>query len=231
MPRPVIAIPWPKAAYVSAVEQAGGAFREIAPAIRPLPGSLDGCAGLLLTGGSDVEPSRYGASRRHPTISETDAERDDYELRLVELALARDLPIFGICRGLQLLNVAGGGTLVQDIPSERPSGVPHAVREPRDATPHEVDVDPESALGRILAGPATDLRAVPVNSRHHQAVLAVAPSFRVTAVAPDGLVEAIERPDASFCLGVQWHPEDFPPTGRFAPIFIAFVEAARRSRS
>ena len=113
---PIVAVAWPRADYVAALEQAGAVVREITPHADPVAGALAACDGLLLTGGVDVDPAAYGDPTRHPTV-EIDAVRDAYELALAREALARDLPVLAICRGVQVLNVAAGGTLIQDIPS------------------------------------------------------------------------------------------------------------------
>jgi putative glutamine amidotransferase len=185
---------------------------------------LDHVDGLLLTGGLDVDPGLYNQPAHATT--EPDPKRDRFEIPLSRLALARDVPLFAICRGIQVLNVAAGGTLVQDIPSEGRSGLTHAIARPKDTIAHEVRVTPGSRLAAALGG-TTPSEVCPVNSRHHQAVGRVAPSFVVSAVSPDGLVEAIERPAAAFCVGVQWHPENFWRTGEFNGLFEGFVEAAR----
>jgi putative glutamine amidotransferase len=136
--------------------------------------------------------------------------------------------VFAICRGVQVMNVACGGTLVQDIPTFVSGGVKHSVPVPPN-TPstlaHEVWVEKDTLLARLLSDRVSG-DSVEVNSRHHQAVKAIAPGFRVSATAPDGVIEAIEDPSLSFCLGVQWHPENFWRTGEFRPLFEGFVEAA-----
>jgi putative glutamine amidotransferase len=156
--------------------------------------------------------------------------RDAYELGLAREALARDLPLFAICRGVQVLNVAAGGTLIQDLPSQHSTEVPHT----EDATPqtiaHPVSVAPGTRLAALLADRLDARGEVDVNSRHHQSIKDAAPGFVVSATAPDGVVEAIERPDATFCVGVQWHPENFWQTGDFAALFDALVRAAREYR-
>jgi putative glutamine amidotransferase len=139
------------------------------------------------------------------------------------------LPIFAICRGVQLLNVACGGTLVQDIPSQVPGGSPHSLDVPPHqpySLAHEIWVEKGSLLATLMGDRLRDQDACDVNSRHHQAVKDVAPGFRVAATAPDGVIEAIEDPAARFCLGVQWHPENFWRTGEFRALFEGFLEAA-----
>ena len=225
-PRPLIAVPWPQPDYVAALDRAGATVRELAAGAEPST-ALDGCDGLLLTGGADVDPRKYGETERHPSVHVDDA-RDALELPLARRALERDLPLLAICRGMQVLNVAAGGTLVQDLPSARPSAVHHRVPEPRTAPAHDIDVTRGTCVARLLGGRDAPGLRLTVNSRHHQALRDTAPGFVASATAPDGIVEAIERPDLRFCVGVQWHPENFWATGEFAPLFAAFVDAARR---
>jgi len=142
----------------------------------------------------------------------------------------RDVPLFAICRGVQVLNVAEGGTLVQDIPSAMTSDLNHSIDQPKDTIAHDVTVAPGTKLAAAL-GESRPGDTCPVNSRHHQAVGAVAPSFVVSAVSPDGVVEAIERPASTFVVGVQWHPENFWRNGEFSGLFEAFVAAAAARRT
>lgn len=220
--QPVIGIAWPKPDYVASLEQAGARVRVLDAAVDLLPGAIDGCDGVLLTGGVDVDPNVYGEAP-HPTV-EVDATRDDYEFALATLAITRDLPLLAICRGVQVLNVAAGGSLIQDLPSQHPSTTPHAINDPRNAIAHDVTVMPGTCLS-VLLGHPTDIA---VNSRHHQAVKDVAHDFVVSAVSPDGVIEAIERPASTFCVGVQWHPENFWATGQFSGLFDGLVRAAKR---
>lgn len=220
--QPVIGVAWPRPDYVTSLEQAGARVRVLDEATDLLPAALDGCDGLLLTGGVDVDPHAYGEAP-HPTV-ELDATRDDYELALATLAIARDLPLLAICRGVQVLNVAAGGTLIQDLPSQHPSATPHAINESRNAIAHDVSITPGTCLSVLLGTPA-----IAVNSRHHQAVKDAAPGFVVSAVSPDGIVEAIERPASAFCVGVQWHPENFWATGQFVGLFQGLVRAAGKT--
>jgi putative glutamine amidotransferase len=182
--------------------------------------------GVLLAGGGDVLPSMYGETT-HPTFGAAEEGRDEYEIDLVRLALDQDLPLFAICRGIQVLNVARRGTLIQDIPSEVTRAEPHDIREPRVAIAHDVWVTSGSLLERLMRERVDD-ESVPVNSRHHQAVKNVGDGLVVSATAPDGVIEAVEDPSRRFCLGVQWHPENFYRTGEFSPLFEAFVASARR---
>ena len=223
--RPVIATAWLRPDYRTALERAGAAIRELTPA-DPLPDALLECDGLMLTGGVDVDPALYGDAARHPTV-DVDPARDAYELPLARLALEHGLPLLAICRGAQVLNVAAGGTLVQDIPDLLSGTLDHSKVSPRNAIAHDVSIAPDSCLATLLTRSGNP-RTVAVNSRHHQSVKTVAPGFVVSATAPDGIVEAIERPGAAFCLGVQWHPENFWATGEFQPLFEGLVAAARR---
>jgi putative glutamine amidotransferase len=224
---PIIAVAWPRPDYVTALERAGATVRVLDAARDEPRAALDSCDGLLLTGGVDVDPREYGERERHPTV-EIDAARDRYELSLARAALERDVPVLAICRGAQVLNVAAGGTLVQDLPSVMPSAIRHSITEPRDAIAHEVVVSAGTKLADLLGLDRTGDRRVPVNSRHHQSVKQAAPGFVVSAAAPDGVVEAIEKPDAAFCVAVQWHPENFWRTGEFTGLFEGLVRAAKK---
>jgi putative glutamine amidotransferase len=229
--RPIILVPYPKPDYVEALKKAGAEVRTIegtsagnAPA-----SALRDVDGVLLTGGYDVDPALYDADR-HPTTQDAEPGRDALELALARQALESNVPLFAICRGLQVLNVAAGGSLVQDIPSEIGHMVSHDVREPRNAEVHPVRIKPGSKIAEALAGEVNAHGETLVNSRHHQAIAKVAPGLEITAVAPDGVPEAIEKADREFCVGVQWHPENFHESGRFKGLFEAFVESARSAR-
>ena len=180
--------------------------------------------GLLLTGGADIDPARYGEAA-HPTTELAPAARDAFELELARAAIAADLPTLAICRGMQVLNVAAGGTLVQDIPSELPSALAHDVTTPTDPIAHRVALREGSILSRVLG--TSD---APVNSRHHQAVRRSGSGLTIAATAPDGVIEGIEKPDARFCVGVEWHPENFVGSGEFRRLFEALIEACDRAR-
>jgi len=213
--------------YRQAVLHVGGEVRVVDQTV-PLDEALAGGSGLLLTGGDDVAPARYGESK-HPAVVEVEPERDEFEIALVQEARRRNLPILAICRGVQVLNVAFGGSLVQDIPSQVPGALQHKLTVPPHqsyALAHEVWFEKDSLLGSLLKDRLSDADSCEVNSRHHQAVKQVAGGFRVTATAPDGVIEAIEDPGARFCLGVQWHPENFWRTGEFRALFEGFVQAA-----
>jgi len=215
--------------YCAAVEAAGGL-----PLI--LPQSADAAVleatfalldGLLLPGGQDVEPIHYGEEPSRQ-LEEVDPLRDATELHLARKALAEDLPTFGICRGEQLLNVAGGGTLFQDLHVQAPRPTLKHFQEYVEERPsHGVRVEAGTILAEIVG--AGDVR---VNSYHHQAVKAPAPGFRVSAVAADGVVEAIESTVHGYVVGVQWHPEILHRHGDFNfALFRRFVLEASRRRA
>ena len=185
-------------------------------------------AGLLLTGGGDVHPSIYGEAA-HASFDAAETDRDEYEIELVRRALEADLPVFAICRGIQVLNVARGGTLVQHIPTDLPGSLEHKFAvPPYDATrlAHDIRILAHSLLATLSLDPRAG--GARVNSRHHQAVKALGEGLVTTATAPDEVVEAIEDPARRFCLGVQWHPEHFHRTGEFRSLFEGFVQACTR---
>lgn len=203
--------------YAAAVRAAGGEPVLIAPGNT----TMEGLDGLLLSGGIDVNPKLYG-QERHPLADEPNDLRDDMESRLLKEALEQDLPVLAICRGMQLFNVAHGGTLDQHIEAHeehRQSGAD------KSRPVHEVNVTAGSRLAAMLG----DEEAA-VNSRHHQAVQRVGKNLVVSARAPDGTVEALERPDKRFAVAVQWHPEDQAVGGDPAQrrLFEEFAAAAAR---
>jgi putative glutamine amidotransferase len=213
--------------YKQSILHVGGEVR-IVDASMAIDEALTGIDGLLLTGGDDVAPGRYGEAP-HPTVVEAEPGRDEFELALVKAARDRHLPVLAICRGIQVLNVAFGGTLVQDIPSQVSGALPHTLKIPPNepyTLAHEVWLEKGSLLSNLMGERLSDVDACEVNSRHHQAVKTVATGFKVSATAPDGVIEAIEDPTAEFCLGVQWHPENFWRTGEFRPLFEGFIAAA-----
>jgi len=216
--------------YVRSVEQAGAIPMIIPPSAPDFASAiLDRLDGLLLAGGVDIDPALFG-QERHSGLRRVDRRRDDLELALTREAIERDLPILAICRGIQVLNVARGGTLIQHLPSEIPGSERHDCPEPRSRRIHRVDVEPGSRLHAILGA-----SGVPVNSLHHQAVGRLGEGLRTTASCDeDGVVEGLEMPSRSFVLGVQWHPETFwDQADSFQPLFDAQVEAigAAPSRS
>jgi putative glutamine amidotransferase len=181
---------------------------------------LDRIDGLVVTGGGfDVDPSLFGDAMRHPTVKTKD-RRTAFELAATRGALARDMPVLGICGGQQLLNVALGGTLIQDIPEEVPNCIAHRQPNPRDEPGHTVRVVAGTLLRRIAG-----VDSLGVNSAHHQAVKVAGPGLIIDAIAEDGVVEGIEDPRRRFCLGVQWHPE-FEISEADRRIFRAFIEVA-----
>ena len=187
--------------YVESVRRAGGEPRVLDP-LKDRPEDVVGeIGGLLLTGGVDVDPARYGEAA-HPTVQNLEPDRDAFEFGLIAAARAANLAVLGICRGIQVMNVALGGTLVQDIASEMSGGVEHTIPSPPCAVAHEIWVSKGSRLWALMQEKMADGDGCSVNSRHHQAIKKVAPGFVVTATAPDGVVEAIECSAAGFCLGV-----------------------------
>jgi putative glutamine amidotransferase len=222
--KPIILVPFPRPDYVEALEKAGAEVRTVDSSVSA-DAALPGVDGVLLTGGQDVDPARY-SEPRHPATEDAEPGRDELEIALAKRALDADLPLFAICRSIQVLNVAAGGSLVQDIPTEVGHFVSHDIREPRDHEAHPVRVKPGTRLAEALASEINEHGETMVNSRHHQALAAIAPGLDVTAVAPDGLPEAVEKKDSRFVVGVQWHPENFHRSGRFSGLFEAFVNSA-----
>lgn len=210
--------------YVASVEQSGARARilDVSESPRQLVNELHG---LLLTGGGDIDPVLYG-EERHPTVEDAEPGRDEFELDLARRAMDADLPTLAICRGAQVLNVSAGGTLVQDIASAVTTNLDHSVTKPTDHVAHAISVSAGSALARALGAAVDASHTCRVNSRHHQSVGRIGRSLVASATASDGVVEAIEFPAARFCVGVQWHPENFWRTGEFRPLFDAFVAAA-----
>lgn len=214
--------------YVRAIEIAGGDPRSLRYDAGTLPDDLGELAGILFSGGMDIAPERYG-DRPHPRTEPVAPERDAYEADLVRAAFDRRLPTLAICRGMQVANVAFGGTLHQHVPDVYGVGVLHRDERNGDAfrgliDGHVLDVEPDSRLAGLV-GPT-----LVTGSRHHQAVDRVAASFRAVARARDGLVEALEpRATGPFWLGVQWHPESTLrlDEGASLSLFRALVDAAR----
>ncbi len=210
--------------YVRSVEQAEAIPMVLVPcAPRDAAPLLDRLDGLLLTGGVDVAPELFDQPP-HPRLRRVDRRRDDFEIALIRETLERDLPIFAICRGIQVLNVAGGGTLIQDLPSEIAGGERHDCPEPRSRRVHRVDIDPDTRLHGIL-GEAR----ISVNSFHHQAVDRLGSGFAASARCDeDGVIEGIEMPERRFVVGVQWHPETFwDSPDSFQSLFDAQADACR----
>jgi putative glutamine amidotransferase len=192
--------------YLESVRRAGGEAVEVVVGGEAPEQILARVDGLMLTGGGDVDPKLYGEAR-HDTFQAAEDGRDDFEIALARAAIARDIPLLAICRGMQVLNQ-------------------HAVPQPRAGSAHEVWVSKGSKLATLLADHMEDGETCHVNSRHHQSVKQAAKGFEVTATSPDGVIEAMEKPDAAFCVAVQWHPENFWRTGEFRELFEGLVQAA-----
>jgi len=199
--------------YVKAVEQAGGRPMLVPPSLDGVEETLDALDAVVFTGGSDVDPELYG-EQSQPETSGVVRMRDDAELALLRAALERDMPVLGICRGIQVLNVGMGGDLDQHLEGHRHD-------PPGQFLEHDVAIDPDSRLGEILGDRTT------VMSHHHQGVKTLAPGLVETARADDGLVEAVEAPNKRFAVGVLWHPE----AGQDARLFEGLVAEARAYRA
>jgi putative glutamine amidotransferase len=210
--------------YVRAVEEAGALAVVLPPAplryVADLVGRLDG---LVLSGGADLDPAHYGEDP-HETVAGVFHQRDAFELALSREALKRDLPLLAICRGHQVLNVATGGTLVQDIPSQVSGALDHDPKTERWTPAHEVRILPGTRLREILGRDR-----IAVNSFHHQSIKTPGQGLVVSACAVgDEIIEGVERPGARFVLGVQWHPEAFwDQAEHHQALFAALVEASR----
>ncbi len=213
--------------YAEAVIKFGG-IPVLLPNVETSVPLLEYCDGLLLTGGGDFDPACFKKDDQGTEWGGVSPDRDRVEMLLIAEANRRQLPIFGICRGLQALAVSFGGTLIQDIPSSvAGSSFKHSQSQARRQVTHPVAVQADSRLANILG--RVDLE---VNSFHHQAVADVPAGWRVSAQAPDGIVEAMEYPGNRFLLGVQWHPEDLvgdeESAQRLFRHFIASCEQYRR---
>ncbi len=212
--------------YFDAIEAAGGVALPIPIVADPhrLRRLYEHIDALLLPGGVDVEPRRYGAVLREDCHLTVDPELDEVEFLLADWALADGLPVLGICRGIQVLNVACGGTLWQDVQVEDAARVSHH-QEPRDGPIHEVEVEPDSLLARTLGTPHLE-----VNSLHHQAIRDLGGELRAVARSSDGLVEGVELPSHEFVLGIQCHPEELATKERWAAGLFAGLVAAAEAR-
>lgn len=215
--------------YSNAVERAGGApvlipLHLSAETLRAIYARLDA---LLLAGGVDVHPKEFGEEVL-AVCGEIDMARDETELQVTRWALSDGHPIFGICRGIQMLNVAAGGSLYQDIPSQLETQVAHAYRQgdPYNLRAHSVEFMPDSRVAKAFGA-----TSIEVNSLHHQSLKQIAPGLRVIARAPDGIVEAVEAADERFIVGVQFHPELLDDDERMTKLFEAFVNSAREYRA
>jgi putative glutamine amidotransferase len=207
----------------------GGAVPVIIPVgqsdetLQSLLAHLDG---VLFSGGGDVETSRY-RGLEHPCVEGVDPDRDRIEVLLVEQVVQRGMPFLGICRGIQVINVALGGTLYSHLADQHPGAIKHDYSPgyPRDHPAHEVKIAPRCRLAQILG-----MTRVMTNSLHHQAVHQLAPGLRALAHAPDGIVEAVEYSGHPFGLAVQWHPEWMPDSPPMQALFRAFTAAASQAR-
>jgi putative glutamine amidotransferase len=207
--------------YLEAVEQAGG-IPVVLPPLRPRAiGALVGrLCGLLLSGGPDLDPEAYGA-RGHAMLGPTEPELDAFEVALARRADRLGIPILGICRGAQAINVSRGGTLHQHLPDITDGTIHHRQSMSGERTSHDVTIEPDSLLASVV-GTAT----LAVNSFHHQAVDRLGRGLRAVAWAPDGTIEALEAPGRAFVLGVQWHAETLVAQRRERDLFTALVHAA-----
>jgi len=217
-------------AYVDAVRLAGGFPVLLSPVTgaAAIESSLDYLDGLLFTGGKDVDPSHYGQEILNIKVA-PEPERDAFELPLARVAVAANRPVLAICRGMQVLNVALGGSLWQDIPDQLPAALHHYQKAPRDEPTHPLEVTRDTLVGDLLCGINGALTQA--NSFHHQATRALGPGLLPVAHAPDGLVEAVELPGHDFVVGVQWHPEHLTTHSSHRRLFEGLVLAAQRYRS
>ena len=227
--RPIIGITFgdnieddPTNNYIKVVKAFGGIPLTLYPGISDF--KLDDIDGLLLTGGGDIHPDNFDAEC-HPTLYNIDEDRDDLEIPLCQDAIAADLPVFGICRGIQIMSVAMGGSLYQDIPSEFPEDASPQSQINGVDSRHPIEIVMGSRLNQI-----TGKRADEVNSAHHQAVREKGEGFEVTARTTEGIIEAMENRSKRFVLGVQYHPERMLETADFREhrrkLFEAFIQAA-----
>lgn len=210
--------------YIRAIEASGGIPCTLYPGAPPE--AFRGLKGLLLTGGRDIDPIHYG-EKQHET-TDIDFDRDALELPLCKWAMEEELPVFGICRGIQIMNVAIGSSLYQDIPSQFTNHLTHKIIENTDDSWHDIKIQQGSLLNEITSDHVAE-----VNSRHHQSLKVIGAGFTVTAQSKDGIIEAIEDRSKQFVLGVQYHPERmFKEPGSLAlkehaaELFKAFIEAA-----
>lgn len=212
-------------AYVAALARSGAC-----PVLIPLgltedrlDALLDRIDGILFSGGGDVHPDRYN-SLLHPLVANVDHDRDRVEVFLLNASLQKNLPILGICRGLQLMNIAMGGTIYEDILDQRPDSIQHSYfpGKPRDYLAHSVEIAHKSRLAQIL-----EKQTAQVNSLHHQGIKDLAPGLKASAFASDGLIEAFEISDYRFGLAVQWHPEWLPEEANMDILFRELIQAAR----
>lgn len=208
-------------AYLDAVRTAGGFPILLSPGEKNV-GRIQGLVdGLIFAGGGDIEPTIYGGNS-HSTIVECDPDRDEFELALAKEVLQNSTPTLGICRGSQLLNVAIGGKLIENIPDEIGDSILHRLNDGKPSE-HQVQIEPGSRLAEIMGS-----NEVNVKSQHHQGMRTVPEVWRVSARAPDGVIEALEHKTHPWMLAVLWHPEMSPEDPHHQGIFEALVEASSR---
>jgi len=210
-------------AYINSIQKAGGIPLMIpvgkdTPSLDSLLSRLDG---VLFTGGADIDPLRFNA-QTHPRVYGVSQARDTLEFTLIEKALEGDMPMLAICRGIQVLNVAFGGSLYLDIEDQKPNALKHDwfPGYARDKLAHSVKLFPGSRLNSIFGTPE-----IQVNSLHHQGISQIGENLKATAFSPDGLIEGLEVKEKSFALGVQWHPESMPDDPGMQRLFQAFIKA------
>jgi putative glutamine amidotransferase len=209
------------ATYIDSLRRAGAIPVVIPPQPENAEDVLENLDGIVLAGGYDCDPAIYG-EERHPTVEPMDPRRQENDLSLARAARERGIPTLGICLGVQVMNIAAGGKIIQDIDSEIATEIRHD-SGPEYRARHDVTIEQGTRLASILGA-----RTWSVNSSHHQAIRNAGEGLRVTAHAPDGVIEALEDPQHPFYVGVQWHPEDMPGEESANTIFRAFVEAARK---
>jgi putative glutamine amidotransferase len=205
--------------YIEALRRAGAMPVLIPPQPENVADLTETLDGIVLAGGDDCDPAVYG-EERHPTVEPMDPRRQANDLSLARIARDRGIPTLGICLGVQMMNIVAGGKVIQDIDSEIDTGIRHA-SVPENRARHDVTIEEGTRLASILGA-----RTHNVNSSHHQAIRTAGEGLRVTAHAPDGIIEGVEDPRHPFYVGVQWHPEDMPGEESASTIFRAFVDAA-----
>ena len=211
--------------YIRAIKKFKGIPRILSPGV---PDSeYAGIHGLLLTGGGDIHPDNFD-QEWHPSLKYVNEARDELELPLCREKIEANIPVFGICRGIQVMSVAMGGSLYQDVPSQITDPLTHPAKGPEQDSQHEIEIEPNRRLSKIVGKNKDE-----VNSAHHQAVDEIGEGFVVTARSADGVIEAIENPSKKFVLGVQYHPERMTQTPEFREhrrkLFEAFIQAASSS--
>ncbi|MDR3289354.1 MAG: gamma-glutamyl-gamma-aminobutyrate hydrolase family protein [Peptococcaceae bacterium] len=216
---------FPRAYYVESVKKAKGTPLLIPPVAdqEEAKAVFSRVDGLILSGGGDIAPLYLGELAKR-CIGDCQPERDVSEILLAQWALQHDRPLLGICRGMQVMAIAAQGKIHQDIFSQYPEAMEHRQRAPRSYPWHEIEILEDTRLRAILRAPE---KSITVNSFHHQAVFGAPPGFRINAVAPDGIVEGIEKARSGFCLGVQWHPESMEQDVYAQRLFVGLIQACR----